>query len=147
MTDSSIRILKLSHHWFVYACAFPTEGLFMHLSTTSFYPLQFQMFTYVPYLTFCVCAPRNEAKGQILLEQILLSRASHLILLLLHGLCSAQSACTSGSNKTDLATSRCIPPDCWGFANMLMVTTTEGMLNGLCGEKKRTSVWGTTRDL
>lgn len=66
-----------------------------------------------------------------------------LVLLLLYGLCSTQSACTSSSDKTDFATSRCIPPDCWGFADMLMVTTTEGMLNGLCEERKGTSVWGT----
>ncbi len=90
----------------------------------------------------CVHVPRNEAREWILLEQILLSRQSDLVLLLLYGLCSAQSACTSCSNKTDLATSRCIPPDCWGFANMLMVTTTEGMLNRLCGEKRGKSVWG-----
>lgn len=66
---------------------------------------------------------------------ILLSRQSDLVLLLLDGLCSAQSACTTGSDKTDLATSRCIPPDRRGFADVLMVTTTEGMLNRLRGER------------
>jgi len=65
------------------------------------------------------------------LEQFLLSRNAELVLLLRDSLCSAQSASTAGSDETDLATSRCIPPDGGGLTNMLMVTTTEGMLNGL----------------
>lgn len=87
---------------------------------------------------------KAKMKPRILLEQILLWRQSYLVLLLLHGLCSTQSAGTSGGNETDLATSWCVPPDCWGFANMLMVTTTEGMLNGLFGDRKGTSVWATS---
>lgn len=54
-----------------------------------------------------------------------------LVFFLLDGLCSTQSTSTAGSDETDLASSRRIPPDGWGFANVLMVTTTEGMLNRL----------------
>ena len=61
----------------------------------------------------------------------LLSRNAELVLLLLDSLCSTQSAGTTGSDQTDLATSRRVPPDGWGLTNMLMVTTTEGMLNRL----------------
>lgn len=77
-------------------------------------------------------------KWEILLKQILLWRQSELVLLLLYGLRSTQSSCTSGSDKTDLATSGRIPPDCWGFANMLMVSTTKWMFNRLCREKRDT---------
>lgn len=96
-----------------------------------------------------VTAAVNQLHGQklrwhqeFLLEQILLRRQSDLVLLLLHGLCSAQSAGTSGGNETDLATSWCVPPDCWGLANMLMVTTTEGMLNRLCGDERWKNISG-----
>ncbi|TNN53093.1 hypothetical protein EYF80_036675 [Liparis tanakae] len=41
------------------------------------------------------------------------------------------SAGTAGGDETDLATSGRVPPDRRGFANMLVVTTTEGMLHGL----------------
>lgn len=87
--------------------------------------------------------------NQMFWNRFLLSTRSDLVLLLLDGLCSAQSACTTGSNKTDLATSRCIPPDCWGFADVLMVTTTEGMLNRLQedrrGGKEASLVWGLSK--
>ena len=67
---------------------------------------------------------------------LLSSRIADLVLLLLDSLCSAQSAGTTGSDETNLATSRCVPPDGGGFTNMLMVTTTEGMLNGLHREER-----------
>lgn len=49
--------------------------------------------------------------GVLIIEQILLARQSDLVLLLLHGLCSAQSARASGSDETNLATGRCVPSD------------------------------------
>merc|ERR1719336_3518368 len=49
-------------------------------------------------------------------------------------LCTTETTSTTGSNKTDLATSGCISSDSRSFTNMLMVTTTMGMLNGVHGD-------------
>lgn len=68
------------------------------------------------------------------------------VLLLLDGLCSTQPASTTGSNETDLATGGCVPPDGGGLANMLMVTTAEGMLNRLCVWKRKMNA-GTKRSI
>ena len=62
---------------------------------------------------------------------------TQLVLLLLDGLCSTQSACTTGSDETDLATSWGVSPDGGGLANMLVVTTSEWMLNRLQGTCER----------
>merc|ERR1719208_532017 len=48
-------------------------------------------------------------------------------------LCTTETTSTTGSDKTDLATSGCISSDSRSFTNMLMVTTTMGMLNGVHG--------------
>jgi len=70
--------------------------------------------------------------GAVCLQHVFLfSTKSGLVLLLLDGLGSAQSAGTAGSDETDLATGGRVPPDGRGFANMLVVTATEGMLDGL----------------
>lgn len=74
-----------------------------------------------------------------LLGHILLWRCT-LVFLVLDGLCSTQSASTTGSDETNLASSGCVPPDCWGLANMLMVTTTEGMLNRLENKQHRSGL-------
>merc|ERR1719384_840591 len=49
-------------------------------------------------------------------------------------LCTTETTSTTGSNKTDLATSGCISSDGRSFTNMLMVTTTMGMLNRIHGD-------------
>merc|ERR1719438_682573 len=48
-------------------------------------------------------------------------------------LCTTETTSTTGSDKTDLATSGCISSDSRSFTNMLMVTTTMRMLNGVHG--------------
>lgn len=105
--------------------------------------LNFYHFTQIQIIFGCVWTQEWSSQWTVL-KDVLLSTESDLVLLLLDGLCSAQSACTTGSNETDLATSRCIPPDCWGFADVLMVTTTEGMFNRLQG-KKASLVWGPSK--
>merc|ERR1719384_3099199 len=49
-------------------------------------------------------------------------------------LCTTETTSTTGSDKTDLATSGCISSDSRSFTNMLMVTTSLGMLNGVHGD-------------
>lgn len=98
------------------------------------------------YLIICnvnICERTHTWEARTLLKQILLSIKPELVLLLLYGLGSTQPACTSGSDQTDLASSWGVPPDCWGFANMLMVTTTEGMLHGLWRREKGQR-WGSS---
>ena len=48
-------------------------------------------------------------------------------------LSSSDSSGSSGSDETDLLTSAGSPPDGGGLANVLMVTTTVGMLHGVHG--------------
>ena len=49
------------------------------------------------------------------------------------GLLLATSAATTaaGSNKTDLFTSRAVPGNCRGLSNVLVVTTSVGVLDGV----------------
>jgi len=60
---------------------------------------------------------------------------SLLLLLVLssRGLGAAETTSAAGSNETDLATSRGVSAHSGGVANMLMVTTTMGMLDGVHG--------------
>ena len=48
-------------------------------------------------------------------------------------LSSSDSSGSSGSDETDLLSSAGSPPDGGGLANVLMVTTTVGMLHGVHG--------------
>lgn len=58
---------------------------------------------------------------------------AHCLFVLGVALATTNPTGTTGSNETDLATGRCATLDCRGLTNMLMVTTTVGMLHRVHG--------------
>ena len=55
-------------------------------------------------------------------------------------LSSSDTASTTGSNETNLATSWCVSADSWRCTNMLMVSTTMRMLNRLKNDRSNVSL-------
>jgi len=60
--------------------------------------------------------------------------SSLLVLLLDNKASTTDSTSSSGSDETDLLTGRRVAPDCTWLTNMLMVTTTVGMLDWILGD-------------
>lgn len=63
-----------------------------------------------------------------------------LVLFLLHSLGSSETPCPASSNETHFPASRGISADGRGFANVLVVATSKGMLHRLQEERSGVKV-------
>merc|ERR1719158_1440014 len=76
---------------------------------------------------------------RFIVNKVYLTYSLFVILSSTEHLSSSNSTSSSSSNKTDLLSGAGTPPDCGGLSNMLMITSSVRMFNGI--HSNTTNLW------